>query len=233
MSTWPNRTNHKAMTDDEAHRTLLDATDWFSIECPPGATLVTQGEVSSTVHLVNDGVVKLVRNESEGFGGVFSLRSKGSLIGATGAILACGHLFTATSLTRVRLAAIPKSLFLDLLLREPQFGLAVSHCQARDAENELLYLSGMQRSSAQERLQHAFGHLMGLGLGDEARPLMRAPLKHYELAQLIQVTPVHLSRVLTTMEQEGLISRSKGSIFVDRRRIARTQTTIPAPISIQ
>ena len=36
------------------------------------------------------------------------------------------------------------------------------------------------------------------------------PLKHKELAQMIAVTPEHLSRLLKQMERDGIIKREKG-----------------------
>jgi predicted transcriptional regulator len=43
---------------------------------------------------------------------------------------------------------------------------------------------------------------------------MHLPLKHREIAQLIAVTPQHLSLVLRQMEVEGTIRREKGWVIV-------------------
>jgi len=39
---------------------------------------------------------------------------------------------------------------------------------------------------------------------------LQMPLKHWEVAELIAVTPEHLSRVLRQMETEGILRREKG-----------------------
>jgi len=40
------------------------------------------------------------------------------------------------------------------------------------------------------------------------------PLKHWEIAQLISVTPQHLSRLLKRLEEEGIIRRNKGWLII-------------------
>lgn len=40
------------------------------------------------------------------------------------------------------------------------------------------------------------------------------PLKHYELAQAVMTTPPHLSRILSDLEQEGLVRRYRGWIVL-------------------
>jgi len=42
------------------------------------------------------------------------------------------------------------------------------------------------------------------------------PLRNWELAQLLGVTPEHLSRILRDLTKEGIIRRAKGWILVER-----------------
>jgi CRP-like cAMP-binding protein len=44
--------------------------------------------------------------------------------------------------------------------------------------------------------------------------LLRLPLKHWELAQLIAVTPEYLSRLLNKMQQDGVVRRKKGFMII-------------------
>jgi CRP-like cAMP-binding protein len=44
--------------------------------------------------------------------------------------------------------------------------------------------------------------------------LLRLPLKHWELAQLIAVTPEYLSRLLKRMQQDGIVSQKKGFMVI-------------------
>src|SRR3990170_2990163 len=55
--------------------------------------------------------------------------------------------------------------------------------------------------------------------------LLRLPLMHKELAQLIAVTPEHLCRLLREMEQQGIIKRNKGLVVVkDPSFLLKTHT---------
>jgi len=44
--------------------------------------------------------------------------------------------------------------------------------------------------------------------------LLRLPLKHWELAQLIAVTPEYLSRLLKNMQREGIVRQKKGLMII-------------------
>ena len=44
---------------------------------------------------------------------------------------------------------------------------------------------------------------------------LNIPLKFKEIAQMIAVTPEHLSRLLTEMEQQGIIKRDKGHLVIN------------------
>jgi CRP-like cAMP-binding protein len=50
---------------------------------------------------------------------------------------------------------------------------------------------------------------------------LKLPLKHKELAQLLGITPEHLSRVLRGMQQEGVVVREKGWIRIADARLLR------------
>jgi DNA-binding Lrp family transcriptional regulator len=43
---------------------------------------------------------------------------------------------------------------------------------------------------------------------------VRLPLKYWEIAQLVGITPEHLSRILRQLEQEGIIKRKDGRLVI-------------------
>jgi CRP-like cAMP-binding protein len=56
--------------------------------------------------------------------------------------------------------------------------------------------------------------------GKHAPMKIRPPLKYWEIAQLIGVTPEHLSRILKQIKREGIIKEEAGHIIVpDVRKI--------------
>jgi len=52
------------------------------------------------------------------------------------------------------------------------------------------------------------------GQGGSSR--FQLPLKHWEAAQLLAITPTYLSRLLTELESEEIISRKNGWISVNK-----------------
>jgi CRP-like cAMP-binding protein len=48
---------------------------------------------------------------------------------------------------------------------------------------------------------------------------LRLPVRHWELAQFLAVTPEHLSRVLKELVDEGVVRRDKGWLLVDPARL--------------
>jgi CRP-like cAMP-binding protein len=63
---------------------------------------------------------------------------------------------------------------------------------------------------------------LGLKAG-EIKIQLQLPLKHWELAELIAVTPEHLSRLLKKMQLEGIVQRDKGWIRIPDVRRLRSQ----------
>ena len=48
----------------------------------------------------------------------------------------------------------------------------------------------------------------------ETTSRLHLPLKHYEIAHLLSITPTYLCRLLNTLEKENVITRNKGWIII-------------------
>jgi len=70
--------------------------------------------------------------------------------------------------------------------------------------------------SARQRLEKLLQQFFSLMYQNEKQSSLkvRLPLKHWEIAQLVGVTPEHLSRVLKQIKQEGTIQRKDRCIIV-------------------
>jgi len=69
---------------------------------------------------------------------------------------------------------------------------------------------------AQDRLADLFwelAHALEVSTSS-GEVLLRLPLKHWELAQLIAVTPEYLSRLLKKMQQDGVVRQNKGLMII-------------------
>jgi CRP-like cAMP-binding protein len=181
-----------------------------------GAKIVEQGKPTLNVYLIVEGAAKITHVGSDSKERVLGIRTAGVLLGATPVLTEDASSVTATALTRCVLMPVPCDTFRHLVTTTCSFAAAVAVLGALEGEAQLSFVASMESTGAQQRLQSLCRCLINLGAGDEARPFLRAPLKHYEIAQLIHVTPEHLSRLLAKMEIEGAISRRKGWIYLKR-----------------
>jgi CRP-like cAMP-binding protein len=68
--------------------------------------------------------------------------------------------------------------------------------------------------SARSRLRNFFSRLTEVRKVDGKKSRVRLPLKQKEVAELIAVTPEHLSRLLHELSRDGLLQLRRGSIVI-------------------
>jgi CRP-like cAMP-binding protein len=204
-------------------RQTLSGDDWQKLfssvpiqTYPQAAELFQQGGVARDVYLLENGLVKLIRLNRAGDELIVGLRFPGSLLGIAPVILCKPYPVTATTLTGCRLRRISAEPFLDLAKGNPEFSWHVQEVHCHEVYDQITQLVGLACLSAKHRLEQFLGQLIAVqcmhNLQGEIR--MDLPLKHREIAQLIAVTPQHLSLLLRQMEDEGTIRREKGWVIV-------------------
>ena len=167
-----------------AHRQLV----------PRRKSLANQDELRSTVVVIETGIVKLVRVESDGSEYIAGLRSNGWLIDAASLILNRPLPFAAETVTPCSVYRISRDIFMGLLEsnRALMWDLAQLVCREIQAEREQQF--EFRGGSAQGRLHRLISELSETRV--EGDPLDLLPLKRLEIAQLLSITPEHLSRLL-------------------------------------
>jgi CRP/FNR family transcriptional regulator, cyclic AMP receptor protein len=187
---------------------------------PPNTVVYQQDTPATAVYLIERGLVKLTRMESEGQEAIVGLRRRHWLLGAPAVFLESQFVFTVTTLLPCTLRCISSKGFLQLVHTETEF-----HRQLLKMFSEEIYSNGMKVAElgcipAKDRLVR---FLCELVLEQEQwtetttsqRPMrLQIPLKFKELAQLIAISPEHLSRLLRELEQRGIITRNKGWLII-------------------
>jgi CRP-like cAMP-binding protein len=183
---------------------------------PAVVELFAQGSPAREVYLIEFGLVKLFRLGQDGQELIVGLRSAGWILGAASVIIRKSHPVTAVTLTNCRIRRIPAQTFLNLLNSDAQLSwhLHQEHCQ--EIYNQFSQLVGLGCMSARHRLEHLLWQLTSALEPDKPQKEIRLelPLKYWEIAELIAITPQYLSRVLKQLQEEGIISREKGGIIV-------------------
>lgn len=167
--------------------------------------LFQQGESAQAVYWVESGRLKLVSFIEQQMITHYTVGAGESF--AEAALYFDTYACTAIAEQPSRVMAIPKQVFLEALRQSPRLcEQYLSHLTHRFAAvKRLLELRSIR--SARDRVLHYFS--LQRPPGQSTVPLKRS-LK--DLAIELGVSPEVLSRTLTQLETEGMISRKKGSI---------------------
>jgi len=178
--------------------------------------------------------VKLSHIDSSGKEVIVGLRSSDALLGATEGVLHTEYLTSATTLTPCTIARIPIESFAARLESNLELSRYVHELIALEVHNHMQTLISVASHSAEYRLVTLLyetiseGRLRAGGSVVEsefprehskATRLWTVPLKQWELAQLLAITPEHTNRVLGKLERAGLIKRDKRSIIINENNL--------------
>jgi CRP-like cAMP-binding protein len=196
----------------------LECGDWWewSKEFPAGVELFKQGSYATEVYMVEQGLAKLIRLTEDGQEIIVGLRSSGWILGANSAILGNPYSLAAVTLTRCRLRCIYAEQFVRLARSDLEFSWYLHVLHNQELDDHLAHLVGLRCHSARRRFERLLSLLVSSiepDLSrDEAR--LKLPMKQWEIAQLIGVTPEHLCRLQRQMEEEGLLQRANGWLII-------------------
>jgi CRP-like cAMP-binding protein len=197
--------------------------------------LFLQGNQAREVFCIERGLIKLIRLSESGQELVIGLQSRGSLLGAASVVIRQPHPVTAITVTSCSLSRIPADHFLHLAKTDNQFSWYLQEIHSSEVHKQASQLAALRYLSARQRLEKLLLQLLSsisshenqtsAGSSQENKTSMRVqlPLKHWEIAQLIGVTPEHLSRILRQIKREGLMHEENGCMVVSDVRKLGTQ----------
>jgi CRP-like cAMP-binding protein len=185
-------------------------------ELSPSTVLFYQGSSANEVFCIEKGLIKLIRMNEDGEELVIGLRSKGSLLGAASVIVQELHPITAITVTSCTLSRIPADLFLRMVKRDEQFCWRLHQVHSLEVHEQAAQLEALRCLSARQRLERLILQFLTsiFPQNKQASRKIRLPLKHWEIAQLIGVTPEHLSRVFKQIKQEGILHEEDGCMVI-------------------
>lgn len=173
--------------------------------------------------MVCDGLVKLVRTEVNGAEAIVGLRSEGALLGAVSLLAEKPHSFTAVSVSKCSVFRLLAPKFLQMLQDNSHYARSLCKGFASEIVEHITLFSELACLPARLRLEHFLWDNIKDQEGDMApgQVRLRLPLRECDVAQIISVTPVHLSRLMSEIEKEGIVMRRKSELLVDLRRLRR------------
>ena len=187
---------------------------------PAGVELFRQGDRADNVYLIHRGAIKLTRSERNGHEILLDLRFSGSLIASAAVISEKTHPFAAVTVTRCGLTRWNSQQFLSLIATDSSLSARVSVMLSDEVHDHIARISQLTCLPARQRLEQFLWQLCErLGpdhLHSEGTAKLQLPLKHYEIAEMLSITPTYLCRLLNDLEMESLITRRKGWIVVSK-----------------
>jgi len=187
---------------------------------PAAVELFSQGSCPTDVYFIQTGIVKLTRCEANGQEILLDLRFPGSLIGSAAAISEKPHPFAAVTVTRCALTRWSSSSFLKLIATDSSVAAQVRKILSDEVLDHVTRISQLTCLPARQRLEQLLWtfceHTQAAGDPQLSVSKLQLPLKHYEIAHLLSITPTYFCRLLNALQAERLISRSKGWIVINK-----------------
>jgi CRP/FNR family cyclic AMP-dependent transcriptional regulator len=182
---------------------------------PQGAELLQQDCTIRAVHLIHDGMVKLLHLTSDGKAVIVGLRTSGSLLGAAQALLGQPSPLTAVAAVRTETSIIPTGRFRDLFAADAAFCASVGKAISQNAHQDTMLAIELSSCDARVRLEHFLREFAKPARNPQtAHSKLQLPLTHGELAQLLGITPQHLSCLFAKLERQGVLRRRNGMILM-------------------
>lgn len=182
---------------------------------PAGVRLFEQGTSCEEVLWLRQGLVKLFRTQPSGEEVIVGLRASGWLLGAAAAIQEDAYAASAATLIPSSISRLGARPFRVLLHKEPTFSWGVHRMHSREVYAQVCQLGDLGALSARQRLENLLQDLAPvLTTPTRHHTPVEIPLKHWEIAQLLAITPPYLSRLFRVLEREGLLVRASGKLSI-------------------
>jgi|ERR1700761_454239 CRP-like cAMP-binding protein len=173
----------------------------------PGVRLIEQWKQCDHVYLISDGLVKLTYASQNGSQVTLGLRSSGWYAGATAVLLKIPSVYSAITVSDCTVSQIPADQFFYWATHDIKTLRHFLKSMCLDSTSQSRLHAETQSSSAAERLEHFMQERTATDPHWETMDPLPL-LKQGELAQLLSVTPEHLSRLRQQERRHRAFSRA-------------------------
>ena len=193
-----------------------------ALSYPAGTVLMEQGGDPGDVFYVEEGLAKLVRTGPDGREQILGLRGPGWFLGAALVLTFRAHPASAVAVTSCRLRRLTRQAFLGLMAQHEALSWHVHQMHSREVLSQFQQMADLGTATSRERLERFLRRFTGAAPANgNGGVRLSLPLKRWELASLLAVTPEHLSRLLRQLRDDGVIRVIGGTIVIpDVQRLA-------------
>ena len=197
---------------DEDRRAIL-ALPYTLKSLAPGSYAVREGEVPSGCGVLVSGFAYRQKLTGDGGRQILSIHIPGEALDFQNIFLDVAD-HSVQMLTRGHVALVPRADIQRVARSSASIGHAILVSILVEASIFREWILNIGRRDAKSRLAHVLCELAvrldAHGLADDMG--YHLPMTQAELADALGLTPVHLNRVIRTLEVDGLIHRSKRDI---------------------
>lgn len=191
----------------EADRAALAGLTRYVRPVERHTVLVEQDSVAEHAHIVLAGFASRYKRRATGRRQILAYLIPGDLCDL-GALHGCPLDHTIETLTRCRIARVPRAAYLDLLGQHPRIAFTLQRAKLAEGATARAWMANIGMRSGLERMAHLLCELLErLGLiGEAAGGQFEMPLTQTELGDTLGLSSVHVNRVLQALRRDGLIS---------------------------
>jgi CRP/FNR family transcriptional regulator len=186
-----------------------------------GERVFSAGDRPEFLYLLEAGHVKLASNDEKGSERILNIFRPGDVFGEI-LFSVERRPFDAVAMDEARVAIMPRAAFLEFLRHSNQWGLNFIRMVSDRlfvAERDLAALS---RTWTRPRLVHLLLKLAdNLGVATAEGTLIRVPVTHETLANMIGASRVRVTSMLNQLQREGLLAR-RGRLMLVRTQALKT-----------
>jgi CRP-like cAMP-binding protein len=183
----------------------LESTRLHDQIFPRGGHLLHAGESGSAFFTIKSGWVMLYSLLADGRRQIHEFALPGSFVGYE----ADGKQplsYSAEALTDVTACVLPREGTTRLMLKFPEFAMNFActawHAQAHAFQHQ----SSLGRRNARERIAHLLNDLHTRALANGLKEPLALPITQEHIGDALGLTPVHVSRTLKGLRDEGIVS---------------------------
>ncbi len=202
--------------------TVLDEREWREVSdilivrtYEEGTYLFFTGDPPTTLYVILQGHVALVRHSAEGRDIVLDVMRPGNMVGELAVFEGIPYSASGKALDTVRTVSIPRETFLHMLNRYPRLASAVIF----DLTRRVRHLGDLVQSLVIERVEQRLARILLRlarisGERTEEGLLITLPLTRQDLADMAGTTVETAIRTLSRMRKEGIVDTRHGRILI-------------------
>lgn len=182
--------------------------------------LIHEGDPPRAVHLVTDGLLKVVRSSMSGHTTVLALRGAGTLVGEQSLLDDQPASAGAVALMATTLVTVPAERFMDLLDEHPDLSRALLiqlSRRLREASTALVEMAGADAlSRVSSRLLDLAGDVVAShDQGDDAVVDLLLPISQQELADWSGLSREAVVKALRQLREDGVIVTGRRRVVIN------------------